>query len=96
MRTLKGPVYQASFMVPHLKVGDHREWVVLFSSRDLFMHLCRHLWVARHLGVLIARVRACMVHNSNLQGEEIIVDFQGPHRSFQVRDFFLFVEIPIT
>ena len=60
------------------------------------MHLCRHLRVDRHLGVLVARVRARTVHSSDLQGEEIIVDFQGPHRSFQVRDFFLFVEIPIT
>ena len=46
-----------------------------FSSGDLFMHLCRHLRVPRHLGVLIARVRARTIHNSDLQGEEIIVGF---------------------
>ena len=66
-----------------------------FSSGDLFMHLCRHLRVARHLGVLMAQVRARTVHNSDLQGEEIIVGFQGPHNSSQVRDFVLLVEIPI-
>ena len=50
----------------------------------------------RHLGVLIARVRACTVHNNDLQGEAIIVDFEVPHNIFQVRDFALLVEIPIT
>ena len=69
--------------------------MVLFSSGDLFMHLCRHLRVARHLGVLIAQVRARTVHSSDLQGEEIIVGFQDPHNSSQVRDFVLLVEIPI-
>ena len=69
--------------------------MVLFSSADLFMHLCRHLRVARHLGVLIARVKAHMVHSSDLQGEAIIVGFQGPYSSSQVRDFVLLVEIPI-
>ena len=59
------------------------------------MHLCRHLRVAIHLGVLIARVRARTVENSHLQGEAIIVGFQGPHSSSQVRDFVLLVEIPI-
>ena len=51
--------------------------------------------MARHLGVLIAQVRARTVHSSDLQGEEIIVGFQGPHSSSQVRDFVLLVEIPI-
>ena len=69
--------------------------MVLFSSGDLFMHLCRHFRVARHLGVLIARARARTVHRSDLQGEEIIVGFEGQHSSSQVRDFFLLVEIPI-
>jgi len=69
--------------------------VVLFSSGDLFMHLCRHLRVSRHRGVLIARVRARTVHSSDLQGEEIIVGFQDPHSSSQVRDFVLLMEIPI-
>ena len=69
--------------------------MVLFSSGDPFMHLCRHSRVARHLGVLMAQVRARAVHNSDLQGEEIIVGFQGPHSSSQVRDFVLVVEIPI-
>ena len=59
------------------------------------MHLCRHLKVAKHLGVLIARVRAHTVHSSDLQGEEIIVGFQGPHNSSQVIDFVLLVEILI-
>ena len=59
------------------------------------MHLCRHLRVARHLGVLMDHVRARTVHNSDLQGEEIIVGFQGPHNSSQDRDFVLLVEIPI-
>ena len=59
------------------------------------MHLCRYLRVARHLGVLMAQVRARTVHSSDLQGEEIIVDFQGPHNSSQVRNFVLLVEIPI-
>nr|XP_025887758.1 uncharacterized protein LOC104648458 isoform X3 [Solanum lycopersicum]XP_025887759.1 uncharacterized protein LOC104648458 isoform X3 [Solanum lycopersicum] len=49
------------------------------------MHLCRHLRVARHLGVLTAQVRARTVHSSDLQGEEIIVGFQGPHNSSQTR-----------
>ena len=39
--------------------------------------------------------RARTVHSSDLQGEEIIVGFQGPHNSSQVRDFVLLVEIPI-
>ena len=69
--------------------------MVLFSSGDLFMHLCRHLRVARHLEVLMALVRARTVHNSDLQGEAIIVGFQGPHSKSQVRDFVLLVEIPI-
>ena len=66
-----------------------------FQQRGLFMHLCRHLRVARHLGVLIAQVRARTVHSRDLQGEEIIVGFQGPHNSSHVRDFLLLVEIPI-
>ena len=69
--------------------------MVLFSSGDLFMHLCRHLRLARHLGVLMNRFRARMVHSSDLQGEAIIVGFQGPHNSSQVRDFVLLVEIAI-
>ena len=69
--------------------------MVLFSNGDLFMHLCRHLRVAKQLGVHIARVRARTIHNSDLQGEEIIVDFQGPHSSSQVRDFVSLMEIPI-
>ena len=69
--------------------------MVLFSSGDPFMHLCRHLRVARHLGVLMAQVRSRTVHSSDLQGEEIIVGFKGPHNSFQVRDFVLLAEIPI-
>ena len=67
--------------------------MVLFSSGDLFMHLCRHFRVARQVGVLIARVRARTVHSRDLQGEAIIVSFQGPHSSSQVRDFVLLVEI---
>ena len=35
------------------------------------------------------------VHNSDLQSDTIIVGFQGPHNSSQVRDFVLLVEIPI-
>ena len=66
-----------------------------FSSGDLFMHLCRHLRLARHLGVLMNQFKARMVHSSDLQGEAIIVGFQGPHSSSQVRDFVLLVEIPI-
>ena len=69
--------------------------MVLFSSGDLFMHLCRHLRVDRHLGVLMAQVRARTVHSSDLQGEAIIVGSQGPHSSSQVRDFVLLVEIQI-
>ena len=69
--------------------------MVLLSNGDLFLHLCRHLRVDRHLGVLIDRVKARRVHSSDLQGEEIIVGFQGPHNSSQVRDFVLLVEIPI-
>ena len=45
--------------------------------------------------VLIARVKARTVHSSELHGEAIIVSFQGPHNSSQVRDFVLLVEIPI-
>ena len=45
--------------------------------------------------MLIARVRARTVHTSDLQGEAIIVGFQGPHSSSQVRDFVLLVEISI-
>ena len=67
--------------------------MVLFSSGDLFMHLRQLLRVDRHLGVLIARVRARTVHSSDLQGEAIIVGFQSPHNSSQVRDFVLLVEI---
>ena len=45
--------------------------------------------------VLIARAKARTVHNNDLQGEAIIVGFQGPHSSSQVRYFVLLVEIPI-
>ena len=49
-----------------------------FQQRGPIHASIRHLRVARHLGVLIARGRARTVHNSDLQGEEIIVGFQGP------------------
>ena len=38
--TLKRPVHQVNFMVPHLELGDHKEGMVSFSSGDPFMHLC--------------------------------------------------------
>ena len=82
-------------MLPHLEVGDHKEGVVPFSSGDLFMHLCRYFRLARHLGVLMNRFWDRTVHSGDLQGEEIIVGFQGPHNSSQVRNFVLLVEIPI-
>ena len=66
-----------------------------FQQRGPIHASIRHLRVARHLGVLIARGRARTVHNSDLQGEAIIVDFQGPHSSSKVIDFVLLVEIPI-
>ena len=96
MGTLKGPVHQVSFMVPHLKVGDHKVRDVSFSSGDTFMHLCRHPRVVRHLSVLIVRVRARTVHNNDLQGWEIIVDFQCPDNSSQDRNFALLMDILIT
>ena len=70
-------------MVPHLEVGDHKEGVVPFRCRDPFMHLCWHLRVVRHLGVLKDRVRARTVPNNDLQGKAITMGFYGPHNSSQ-------------
>ena len=62
--TLRGRLYLRSGA--YLEVGDHKEGVVPFSSGDPFMYLCRHPIVVQHLGVLIARVKACAVHNNDL------------------------------
>ncbi|XP_069148249.1 uncharacterized protein [Solanum lycopersicum] len=42
-----------------------------------------HGALSGELGVLKARVRARTVHSSDLQGESIIVGFQGPHNNSQ-------------